>query len=909
MNTSSYQSLSENELLSESKMTKGKVTGTTKAITSATFTFLGDKAFLASLSNVKQSDFSYNDTYGYNHYTLTNSKIYDAEKDDYNSSMTRDDASCWAATAANMLAYTGWGAAGLQITQDNTTEDEIFKYFYSNFQYGDRYGGDSLYGIEWFFDGTYVPSDLVGWDQPVSGGNTLGISADPYTNSYELTSNTAASVMGEMATQLREGSGVGLSIYDSYDAGHAISCWGYTWDESLSSTDPKYYTGIFITDSDDDKNESSPSDTICYVPLVWDGSVYNLVDGYEDYYLGDICTLAQNPDSVNPTEPSTEPSKKISAGTSASLSKAGSGYEVHGVLNIKKGGKATSSTVEQYGRINISSGGKAIKTNVLYGGDIYVSKGGIASKTTLNNYAFQYVSSGGKCFSTTVKSGGFLYIYSGGVASNTIVSSGAYISLGSGASDYNTTLKANTSQYLSGAVSYNTHIKSGAVQDLFSGTHAYSTNISSGGSQYIGEYSESNNALISAGGLQYINGGTADSATIKKNGSQYLYSGNAKNTVISSGGTQIVYVFGKSYDTEVKKGGELYTSYGSATNINLSSGGKLTVYSGAIGNLNAVKGAKIYNSGYSFNLSNSNVLSGVTVSSYYSSATAYLDDFASLTLSGNVNMNKIAINGGQIAVYGQSNTAYSLNTMWDRNWHVDSLKSPNSKFMLTLKKDSTAWNGSQDIHVSKNQKIGTYKIVKGLNLNDTFMNTIVIDNKAVANTKINDKVTKNGVTYSSIYSSSTEELKLKISVAAGVIRKATGKNSKLVGTNNSDIFYGGSGNDRIQCKNGRDVVVYDSSSWGKDIISATSGTLSVLFNNIKKSEISQKQSGNNLLITKKNDKNQSITIKNYSEDTHELVFTDNMKTFSKYIAASNPTKKQVSSMQNEVWKKAGLASA
>ena len=148
-----------------------------------------------------------------------------------------------------------------------------------------------------------------------------------------------------------------------------------------------------------------------------------------------------------------------------------------------------------------------------------------------------------------------------------------------------------------------------------------------------------------------------------------------------------------------------------------------------------------------------------------------------------------------------------------------------------------------------------------------------------------------------------------ISLKAGKNLKGTSSSEKLNGTTNSDIFYGGKGNDTITGKNGRDVVVYDKTAWGKDVIAKTAGRMTLLFKDLKSADLTQKTSGKNLIITRKSDKNQTITVKNYATDTHNIVFASGMTAFEKYLKASTPTTKQTSAARNEVWKKAGLASA
>ncbi|MBQ9406353.1 MAG: AIDA repeat-containing protein, partial [Desulfovibrio sp.] len=143
---------------------------------------------------------------------------------------------------------------------------------------------------------------------------------------------------------------------------------------------------------------------------------------------------------------------------------------------------------------------------------------------------------------------------------------------------------------------------------------------------------------------------------------------------------------------------------------------------------------------------------------------------------------------------------------------------------------------------------------------------------------------------------------------AGAMKKGTAKNDTLTGNANSDIFYGGKGNDKINGKNGRDVAVYDTTAWGKDVIAKTSGTMTLLFNGVKAGQITKKQSGSTMTITRKSDKKQSITVNGWSDDTHNIVYASGMTAFNKYIKAAKPTTAQTTAARTQVWKKAGLAS-
>ncbi|MBQ9406789.1 MAG: hypothetical protein IJU37_08675, partial [Desulfovibrio sp.] len=156
---------------------------------------------------------------------------------------------------------------------------------------------------------------------------------------------------------------------------------------------------------------------------------------------------------------------------------------------------------------------------------------------------------------------------------------------------------------------------------------------------------------------------------------------------------------------------------------------------------------------------------------------------------------------------------------------------------------------------------------------------------------------------------SSNSINLTVATAATKPYKGTTKTDKLTGTANWDVFYGGKGNDTITGVNGRDVAVYDTTAWGKDTIAKTSGSMTLLFKDIKASDIVKKVSGTTMTITRKGDASQKITVKGWSDATHNIVFASGMKAWNTYIGKASPTAAQVTAARNEVFKKAGLASA
>jgi hypothetical protein len=173
----------------------------------------------------------------------------------------RDDLLCWAAVTSNVLEWTGWGkVAGM------TNCDQMFWYF--QVHWSDD-GGKGENGWHWWFDGTEPPSD--GSSVEVAGGNFWP--AYTFTD-YWGEETDASKALEAIDNYLHSGSGVYLSV-----DGHAITCWGFSYDPSC----PDYYTGIYVTDSDDYKGYSPPApDMLRYYGVKYDGDNNDWC--LQDYY-------------------------------------------------------------------------------------------------------------------------------------------------------------------------------------------------------------------------------------------------------------------------------------------------------------------------------------------------------------------------------------------------------------------------------------------------------------------------------------------------------------------------------------------------------------------------------------------------------------------------------------------------
>ncbi|MBR5734800.1 MAG: hypothetical protein IKX79_04615, partial [Desulfovibrionaceae bacterium] len=234
--------------------------------------------------------------------------------------------------------------------------------------------------------------------------------------------------------------------------------------------------------------------------------------------------------------------------------------------------------------------------------------------------------------------------------------------------------------------------------------------------------------------------------------------------------------------------------------------------------------------------------------------------------------------------------------------------------MLTRSSGTQKLNATYAVSVWNGQQMGTYKLSSGFAVDAKKAFTINMSAdpdigapvSKIATVKLGaGSVVKNGVSYA--VSTAKNVVSLTLAVSGGEMKIGNAKANKLAGTADSDIFYGGKGNDTITGVNGRDVAVYDKTAWGKDTVKATGGTTTLLFAGFKESDITQKWSGTSLVLTRKGT-SQKVTVEG-AGNTTTLVYTDTLTQFTKYMKAASPTTAQTTAARNEVWKKAGLAKA
>jgi hypothetical protein len=208
---------------------------------------------------------------------------YDVEK---SPTTPADDLLCWAATASNVLAYTGWG-----YVPGVSTADDMFAYYVNHWS---NLGGMMDYAWEWWFSGVNDSQGFAGWSQVVTPGGQFYPNKDFWEYYHE--DWNAANSMAAIDQFLHLGCGVGLALYGG--GAHAVTCWGYNYDYQVGS-----YYGIWITDSDDDKNLISPPDRLRYYDVAYStaNNRWYIQDFYgsSNWYIGGVEALELIPEPAS----------------------------------------------------------------------------------------------------------------------------------------------------------------------------------------------------------------------------------------------------------------------------------------------------------------------------------------------------------------------------------------------------------------------------------------------------------------------------------------------------------------------------------------------------------------------------------------------------------------------------------
>lgn len=207
-----------------------------------------------------------------------------------------DDLMCWAAAACNVLEWTGWG-----VVDSFWTSDELFDEFKD---YWTDKGGSPVAAWNWWFDGT----DPGLPDKDVSGGGDYWSSYS--FGDYVVYESNDTLMLPKIDEWLNLGYCVAIGIVPpNDDGGHYITCWGFNYDTRFNKeTNPEdYYLGIWLTDSDDNKDVSPPApDALHYKEVSWNGTYWSMPSYYGGYCLVEVMALKPFPSarpvaSVEPT--------------------------------------------------------------------------------------------------------------------------------------------------------------------------------------------------------------------------------------------------------------------------------------------------------------------------------------------------------------------------------------------------------------------------------------------------------------------------------------------------------------------------------------------------------------------------------------------------------------------------------
>lgn len=180
-------------------------------------------------------------------FNLTHLDFIDAEK----ASLKNTDSNlCWAASTADILAYTGWAKqAGFQ------NEDEVLALFANSYS---NSGGYTYYALAWFFNNaSIVGNSGVSYakilNYPDSGGYLRNYAFDMVSSEDWLQNGDD---MNNLLRHLKAGDGCSLGLAltskSGGSGGHAVTGWGLVTDNRYADNDPERFKALFITDSDSD---------------------------------------------------------------------------------------------------------------------------------------------------------------------------------------------------------------------------------------------------------------------------------------------------------------------------------------------------------------------------------------------------------------------------------------------------------------------------------------------------------------------------------------------------------------------------------------------------------------------------------------------------------------------------------
>ncbi len=223
-----------------------------------------------------------------------------------------DNNMCWAAAASNVLEWTGWGKV-----DGMANCDDIFDHFINHWR---DVGGRAKKAFAWWLNGDNDPDNpgnFSGIDVP-NGANffpdenwSVYFHELSIESSGDTTHRSLPYMMSTAASFLTEGYGTTLRIRNFATGSiHWVTLWGFDYNKLVSPVGvtsgflqpSTQYTGIHITDSDDDESDWTPEDNLEHVSLKFTDGRW-VLDGYrgnDNYYIIGVQALEQLPDYLRP---------------------------------------------------------------------------------------------------------------------------------------------------------------------------------------------------------------------------------------------------------------------------------------------------------------------------------------------------------------------------------------------------------------------------------------------------------------------------------------------------------------------------------------------------------------------------------------------------------------------------------
>ena len=594
-----------------------------------------------------------------------------------------------------------------------------------------------------------------------SGGG--GFFPNITVSSYLSIDNESTTVMTSLDSFLKSGDVCGLSVVWFGGGGHAITCWGFTYNTGVSQSNKNYYTGVWISDSDDNYGDGrSAPDVTRYCPITWSNidQAYILTYDVGAYgYMNGVVGLAAEP-GYNPG---------ISFTLSVYDTVSGETVEF-GTQTVFAGGVTLNNVIGSGGGQIVSSGGVTSGTVINSGGSQVVSSFGAANSTAVNLSGCQIISSFGTANSSVINSGGSQLVFSVGTVNSTVISSGGCQTVYYSGMANSTTVNRGGSQLVSyGGAAVSTMINDGGEQNVSSGGMVNFTKINSGGSQLVLSGGVANSTTINSGGQQYLSaGGTAGVINQQAGAAIMAYTeaqitggintrsdghnafsiigGAASNFLLESGGQLVVLSGNYALDTLISSGGQLRVSSGGMTNLTtINYSGRQYVSSGGVANSTTIiSGGQQY---ISSGGTTSNTIVNLGGSMYVS--------------SGGIVTGALTVAGGDIILA----SAASVNSLTALSYVLNTAKTSDVLVLV----NSGVWNNGTAAYSLNldNTAAGSYILADGVDLSGLNSRTFsVTDSSQTVNLNVGSSYTfSNGDKLSLNFTDSTRDQLVAVLVA------------------------------------------------------------------------------------------------------------------------------------------------